>query len=222
MDNLDGSGLNQTAIVYATLTKAILDGDLGPGAKLNEPSIAGDLQVSRAPVREAIRRLQERGMVTYVPNFGSRVVAPTLAEFLALLDVREALEGMACQLAAEAMPDDAMKALDRLVEADGDTLKRDPEGPLEQQENEGDFHLLIAQGCGNPVLADLLCDHFYPRLKLCRARHRTIRGRGLAAWTEHRRIMDALLNRDGEMAQLLMRRHIRSARDALTATADAA
>lgn len=206
---------NQSATVYANLSAAIMKGEILPGAKLSEPAIAEQMGISRAPVREAIRRLQERGIVVHVVNQGARVVAPSLQDFLALLDVREALEAMACRLSAINMEDEAIGRLDALVEAHGDMLRADPSGPYIQDDFDADFHVRIARDCGNPVLADLLCDQFYPRLKLCRAQHRTVKGRGLAAWKEHRRIMDALIDRDGETAEFLMRRHVRSARAAL-------
>ena len=79
--------------LYDALTSAIVTGEIAPGEKLSEPVIARRYGVSRAPVREAIRRLQERGLVSYVTNQGARVAQPSADEFLALLDVREATEG---------------------------------------------------------------------------------------------------------------------------------
>ena len=73
----------------------------------------------------------------------------------------------------------------------------------------------IAHGSGNPILANLLCDQFYPRLRLCRRIHRSVPGRGAEAWKEHMHITEALVQRDGELAEILMRRHIRSAKTAL-------
>ncbi|KQT46396.1 GntR family transcriptional regulator [Aureimonas sp. Leaf454] len=210
---------NQAAAIYESLTRAILSGAIAPGAKLSEPAIADEMGVSRAPVREALRRLQERGIVVHVANQGVRVVSPSLDEFLALLDVREALEGMTCRLAAAAMRDGALARLSEIVDAHGRALAADPSGPYRQDEYDTDFHVQIARGCGNPVLADLLCDQFYPRLKLCRAKHQSIKGRGLAAWKEHRRIMEAMLERDAEAAEFLMRRHVRAARAALVEAA---
>jgi len=208
---------NQSASIYEKLSRAILQGELAPGVKLSEPVLAEQLQVSRAPVREAIRRLQERGIVTHVPNQGVRVVSPSLDEFLAILDVREALEAMACRLAATTMSDRAVTELQEIVAMHGRALEADPTGPYLQQDFDTDFHVRVARGCGNPVLTDLLCDQFYPRLKLCRARHGSVKGRGLAAWKEHGRIMEALAERDPDAAEFAMRRHVRAARAALIA-----
>ncbi|WP_218014162.1 GntR family transcriptional regulator [Rubellimicrobium roseum] len=207
--------ISQSGLVYEALSAAIMKGELAPGAKLSEPAIAEQLGVSRAPVREAIRRLQERGVVHHTANQGARVVAPTLEQFLALLDVREALEGMTSRLAATAMSEEAVADLRALVAEHGTAFSEDPTGPYMQESRDTDFHVRIARGCGNPVLTDLLCVQFYPQLKLCRLQHRGQKGRGLAAWKEHDRIAQAIADRDGELAELLMRRHIRAARAAL-------
>lgn len=208
--------------LYDDLTRAILTGELAPGAKLSEPAIARQFGASRAPVREAIRRLQERGLVTYVLNQGARVSQPSAEEFLALLDVREAMEGMAARLAATHMADDDIAALESLVAGHRGEIERNPQGAYLQDDPETDFHMRIARGSGNPILAELLCEQFYPRLRLCRRLHRTVPGRGRDAWREHLRITEAISQRDGELAEILMRRHVRSARVALQAALAAA
>ncbi|WP_439498902.1 GntR family transcriptional regulator [Bosea sp. (in: a-proteobacteria)] len=214
-DNAVTTGLSIR--LYDELSRAIVAGDLAPGEKLSEPVIARRYGASRAPVREAIRRLQERGLVTYVANQGVRVAEPSAAEFLALLDVREATEGMAARLAAENMSDADVTALEQLVASHRGEIERNPLGAYLQDEPEADFHRRIANGSGNPILADLLCEQFYPRLRLCRRLHSTVPGRGREAWREHVRITEAISHRDGELAEILMRRHIRAARTALQA-----
>lgn len=208
--------------LYDALTGEIVTGAIAPGAKLSEPVIARRYGVSRAPVREAIRRLQERGLVSYVTNHGARVAEPSAEEFLALLDVREATEGMAARLAAVSMSDAEIDALEALVQGHRVEIERNPTGAYLQDEPEADFHRRIAKGSGNPILAELLCEQFYPRLRLCRRLHTTVPGRGREAWQEHLRITEAIRHRDGELAEILMRRHIRAARNALQAALAAA
>ncbi len=201
--------------LYGELTRAILTGELAPGEKLSEPAIARQFGASRAPVREAIRRLQERGLVTHVANQGARVSRPSASEFLALLDVREAMEGMAARLAATNMSEAEIAALERLVTGHAGEIERSPLKAYLQDDPDSDFHMKIAQGSGNPILTELLCEQFYPRLRLCRRMHRTVPGRGKAAWREHLRITEAIAQRDEELAEILMRRHVRAARAAL-------
>jgi DNA-binding GntR family transcriptional regulator len=210
-----GVSLGLTVRVYDDLTRAILTGELMPGEKLSEPVIARQYGASRAPVREALRRLQERGLVRYTLNQGVRVAEPTADEFLALLDVREAMEGMAARIAAERMTDAEIEGLEIIVATHHGEIQRNPLGAYLQDDPETDFHMRIARGSGNSILADLLCEQFYPRLRLCRRLHRTVSGRGHDAWKEHIRITEAIAQRDGELAEILMRRHIRSAKVAL-------
>lgn len=225
VDNASALPAGRTGVgdkLYDALTNAIVAGEIAPGEKLSEPVIARRYGVSRAPVREAIRRLQERGLVSYVANQGARVALPSAAEFLALLDVREATEGMAARLAAESMSDAEIAALEGLVQGHRAEIERNPTGAYLQDEPEADFHRRIAKGSGNSILAELLCEQFYPRLRLCRRLHSTVPGRGREAWQEHLRITEAISRRDGELAEILMRRHIRAARTALqTALANA-
>jgi DNA-binding GntR family transcriptional regulator len=212
-DDLDGKGL--VATIYDELTRDIVGGQLAPGAKLSEPAIARRFEASRAPVREAIRRLQELGLVTYIVNQGVRVAEPTAEEFLSLLAVREALEGVAARLAATGMTDEERTALQTLVGRHSEEIARDHHGAYLQSDPDGDFHRRIAIGSRNPLLSELLCDQLYPRLRLCRRLHATVPGRGREAWREHLRVVDAILHRDGEMAEILMRRHVLSAKTAL-------
>lgn len=211
-----------TSRLYDRLSSAIVAGELLPGEKLSEPAIARLYGASRAPVREAIRRLQERGLVTYVVNQGARVAQPSAEEFLALLDVREAMEGMAARLAALTMSAEEIGQLEELVAGHRDEIEHDPLGAYLQAEPEADFHRRIAKGSGNPILSGLLCDQFYPQLRLCRRLHATVPGRGREAWREHLRITEAISQRDGELAEILMRRHIRASRAALQAALAAA
>lgn len=201
--------------IYDGLTRAIIDGELAPGEKLSETSIAQQFGASRAPVREALRRLQERGLVSYLVNHGARVAEPTAQEFLALLDVREALEGMAARLAATQMDEEERAAIQELVLHHDQEIDRDLQGAYLQSDPDGDFHRRIVIGSRNPLLQELLSERFYPRLRLCRRLHATIPGRGREAWREHVRLLDAINHRDGEMAEILMRRHVRAAKAAL-------
>ena len=85
------------------LREAIIKGDIAPGEKLNEPKLAEQFQVSRGPLREAIRRLVAMRLVKHIPHVGATVVTLELESILELYDVREALEGKAAALAAENM-----------------------------------------------------------------------------------------------------------------------
>ena len=77
------------------LTEAIVRGEIPAGKKLSEPDLARRYEVSRGPLREALRRLEGRGLIRHIPHSGARVVTLEREEILELSRVREALEGMA-------------------------------------------------------------------------------------------------------------------------------
>src|SRR5258708_31777892 len=98
-------------VLVERIEAAIVGGDLQPGAKLSEQGLAASLGVSRGPLREAIRRLEGRKLLQRTPNIGVHVASLSPADLYEVLQVREALEGMACALAAENMTDAELKAL---------------------------------------------------------------------------------------------------------------
>ncbi|MEM7284403.1 MAG: GntR family transcriptional regulator, partial [Pseudomonadota bacterium] len=91
--------------VFETLQNAIVTGKLVPGEKIKEPELAKRFGTSRGPLRDALRRLEARRLVTNTPNAGARVVSLSLKQLVELYQVREALEGMTCRLAAVHMSD---------------------------------------------------------------------------------------------------------------------
>ena len=116
------------------LQTAIVRGDLLPGAKLNEPELASRYGISRGPLREAIRALQARRLVTVTRNAGARVVALDREQLRALYETREALEGMAARLAAERLPPAQVDELRRLLDRHEDMLTSDGEPGYYQAE----------------------------------------------------------------------------------------
>ncbi|PCI80114.1 MAG: hypothetical protein COB20_03530 [SAR86 cluster bacterium] len=132
-----------------------------------------------------------------------------------MYEIRESLEGLACRLAAEkASAEDCLKLRQLLADHEQQILSED--GRLYyQKEGDLDFHYLIVQMSGNTRLFNLLCEELYHLLRLYR--RQTSRGpsRPRRAFKEHHQIVDALENKDGELAELLMRRHILGAKKAL-------
>jgi len=92
-----------TSDISEKLINAIVNGDIPPGSKLSEPKLAQQFNISRGPLREAIRRLEGLNLVSHVPREGVKVVTLTLKEVIEIYHVREALEGLAAGLAARNM-----------------------------------------------------------------------------------------------------------------------
>jgi DNA-binding GntR family transcriptional regulator len=199
--------------VYRRLSAAILAGELAPGAKISEPALARQYGVSRGPLREALHRLQERKLITRSANQGPRVVKPSPAALAELFVVREALEGMAARLAATNATDEEVAQLRAAVTANLHGLGTSPHDvEAAHERHDQDFHFTIAQCSRNPMLIDLLCNELYPLLRLYRGLPPGIRPRGSRAVVEHERIVSAIEDRDADLAELAMRRHVAAAR----------
>lgn len=194
--------------VFRRIQSAIVRGDIAPGSKISEPELARAYGISRGPLREAIRRLEGQRLLVRVPHVGARVVSLSQAELIELYEIRESLEGMACRLAAERMSEAEVDELRRVLEThEGDAAFRAGRGYY-QQEGDFDFHYRIIQGSGNRTLSNLLCNELYQLVRMYRIQFSATPNRPRQAFAEHHRILDAIADRDGELAELLMRRHI--------------
>ncbi len=198
--------------VFAELQDDIVVGRIAPGSKLGEAELAARFGVSRGPLREAIRRLESRQLVVHVPHVGCRVAELSLDELIEVYQVRELLEGEAAQLAATAMTDDEVARLKQLLAQHEQQQDLQADQAYYQHEGDLDFHYHIIQGCHNSTLASLLINELYYRVRMYRYRASQTSHRPQQALHEHRAIVQAIEARDGEMAALLMRRHLSHAR----------
>jgi DNA-binding GntR family transcriptional regulator len=141
------------------------------------------------------------------------VVELSHAQLLEIYQVRESLEGLAARLAAEQMSDGEIAELRALLLQHGREVEHDPGHAYFQKEGDLDFHYRIVQGSGNGRLVELLCNDLYQLVRLYRYQFGMASNRGPRALVEHGHIVDAIGRRDGELAELLMRAHIRIARE---------
>lgn len=199
--------------VYAQLLEAIVTGAIRPGEKIRELELSRRYGVSRGPVRDAIRRLEHYRLVVHTPNVGARVVELSPQVLHETFMVREAMEGLAARLAAENMTDAEIAELGTLLaehEADID----DPD-VFARGDRDLDFHYRIVRGAKNALVSEILGEDLYQLLRLYRYQHRGAPKRGRRVLVEHRRVFEAIADRDGELAEIMMRRHIATARRVL-------
>ena len=198
--------------VFDQLRTAIVKGDLASGSKINEPQLATQYGISRGPLREAIRRLEGCKLVEIKPNAGAKVISLDVSQVSEIYEIRESLEGLACKLAASnSSSEDCAKLRELLARHEKQIQSAD--GRLYyQKEGDLDFHYQVVQLSGNRRLFDLLCGELYHLLRLCRVQTSTQPSRPEQAFKEHHQIVDAIEKQDGELAEMLMRRHIASAR----------
>ncbi len=211
---------DRSEVLAEALCKDIVTGQLQPGEKLNEMDLANRFDVSRGPIREALRRLAERHLVVFSPNAGARVVSYSLPDILHLFEVREHLEAAAAKLAAIHMSSEERINLRNLFDAHVTAVAATSDGSYFQYPEDLDFHYVIIKAARNPILFNILCRDLYPQLRITRRAHKAVPGRGERALEEHRRILVAIEERDPELAELFMRKHIAAAKEELRKLGD--
>lgn len=193
---------------------AIVDGRLTPGERLKEGELAGELGISRTPVREALLMLQSEGLVESVPNRGAVVRAYTPGEVEELYELRALLEGFAARRAATRISAAGIRALHASNERFGRLSASDDLAELIRENHV--FHNTILEAAGSELLAGMVRNvveiplvyksfHWYPREQKRISEH------------YHEQLTRALEARDSERAELIMKEHVFEARDFLKA-----
>lgn len=209
----DGESSTIPDRIFSLLKEAIVEGKIPAGSKISEPELARSYGISRGPLREAIGRLEACGLVVRRANVGARVVTLSSKQLLEIYHVREALEGMAARLAALHMGEEEIADLRRLLGQHGEQIENDVEHAYFQREGDLDFHYRIVQGSHNGRIIELLCNDLYHLVRLYRYQFGMPSKRGPRAFVEHEHIVDAIERRDAEMAELMMRAHVRASRE---------
>ncbi|WP_020408748.1 GntR family transcriptional regulator [Hahella ganghwensis] len=205
----------QADIAFELLQTAIVKGEIPAGQKISEADLMQKFGYGRGPLREALHRLEGRGLIIRKAHSGAKVVSLSVEELIDLYEVREALEGMAARQAARRMHTDEIDDLKRLLESHARQIEEEQGIAYCQREGDFDFHFRIISGSKNQKLSQMLTGELYHLLRLYRYRLSTFSGRPEKAFREHWRIIEALEERDGELAELLMRRHISAARQSI-------
>ncbi|AEF55914.1 GntR family transcriptional regulator [Marinomonas posidonica] len=190
------------------LINAIVAGDIEQGSKISEPELAKQYGISRGPLREAIVKLEGLGLVTRTANVGARVIELNTRDMLDTFAMREALEGMAARLAASNMAQAEVNDLYQLLDKHQAFLDANQDEHYAQQGGNEDFHLRIIQASGNGKLIRLLSHELYAVIRMYRRHTADQRSDPRQALREHKAILDAIANQEGDLAELLMRRHI--------------
>jgi len=197
---------SSTLGIYERLRRAIMDFELAPGARITETELAESFGISRTPVREALHRLENDGLISIRPKQGCFVRDVDIHQISNYYDVRIALEVMAVELACKNMPDEVIAQL-----SDTWNPAKRPKrfkNPDEIKVLEEVFHAMIAEYSGNPVLASYLKDvndHIRSVRRLGFPDVKSI----VETYEEHYRICTLLKKRDARAAREEMIRHIR-------------
>ena len=193
--------------VAQELRDRIYSGEYGPGEPLRQEQLADDLRVSRTPLREALRMLEQEGLVDSEPGRGVRVASADIRKLLAAYQVREVLDGLAARLAAGSPDLEGRAALERMIDAQREALEPWQAGRYTLANVE--FHTAVVALADNDYLA--------AQLPVVRMTSQVFTPGGLiepehaaAAVAQHGEIARAIAEGDGHRAEHLARAHIRS------------
>ncbi|GAA3738083.1 DNA-binding GntR family transcriptional regulator [Spinactinospora alkalitolerans] len=199
-----------TEAVTDALREAILDGALAPSTWLREDEIAATLDVSRTPVREALRRLADEGLAHKTAHHGTVVSPMSMEDILALYVIRENLEGLAARLAATRGEPGLVPAL-RKVQARMEALADTGDAAALSRHNIT-FHRLIREAAGNLYLERFLGQAEQAVRRLAPTTF-AFPGRAVTGCAEHAEIIEAIAAGDPDAAEEAGKRHMRNARE---------
>lgn len=195
------------AVVAEKLRQLIIDGTFKPGTWLNERDLCDQLKISRTPLREAYRMLASDGLVSLQPKRGAMVIELSADDIENIFDVLSVLEGLAVRSAAERATDAELAQIAQ--------LHAQMRQGYEQRDIRAYFaasmgtHIAINRAAHNPALT-----HSYDRLNLQVQALRYKSNFDIDEWTaavaDHEAFVQALLQRDGERAESLIRKHVGS------------
>jgi DNA-binding GntR family transcriptional regulator len=203
---------NKKVRVYETLKRRIIDCELAPGLPINEADFAGELGVSKTPVREALRQLERDGFVENIPGRGSTISHLTPMNIHEILEIREIIETGAAKHAAQLDPGNEllMKKRDEhqllLSEKPGNEEFVHEWGEWE------DVHLSIVQALGNHTFLNMY-EGLLDRIKRIRNHfgQRFTQRRFNQIISEHLEILDAILEGDPDRAEQAVKKHLQNA-----------
>ncbi len=205
------------AAVYRRLREALLGAQMPMGARINEVELAAAWNISRTPIRDALRRLEAEGLVEAAPGRGMRVPILTRSDVEELYGVREALEGMAARRAAERASVQFLAQLNTLIKGYGPALKQDHFEQLVAAD--AALRDAIAQMAQNNRLEQAI---HTARLRVHQVHVRSFRLKGRAGKTfrEMAKLVAAMRAGNASRAEAGMREHLASLRQDIAANFD--
>jgi DNA-binding GntR family transcriptional regulator len=208
MDEVELSSLAEK--VFHIIESSIWRGEMKPGERVYDHRIAAQFGISRSPVREALKRLEHFGLIRVVPRRGTYVAQMTSDEVADLMDIREALEGMAARKAALRVSAATVEAMRQELAPLRD--RAETSGLSEYPQVSTDFHDWVVETSGNPKIKTLM-RAIQGQIHLIRFRSGASPERAPRAVREHLDILDAIAHRDADLAEARIRAHIRAARE---------
>ena len=194
--------------VFQQLKNSILAGEFENGAELREIALAKKLGVSRTPVREALRQLEQEGLVEIYPNRGAYVKGITYKDVEDIFRIRARLEGLCAEMAVSSITHEQLDKLDEIILLSKFyEEKKDMEHLLKM---DSQFHEVLFESCGSKMLEHQLKD-YHQYVQKARIRSLKRQERAKKSTQEHEEILLAIKDRDAKRADELATRHILNA-----------
>lgn len=194
-------------VVFNSIRNAIIKGELKPGERLLEIQLAEKLGVSRTPVREAIRKLENEGLVTMLPRRGATVSGITIKHLQDVLEIRTALGELAVKLACMRITPEALEEL-KTIEAELEA-KKDSDDVFELSNIDEKLHEKIYLATNNPRLIQML-GNLKEQLYRYRLEYMKAKDKREALLEEHRDIIAAIEKGNPDEGIKAIRKHIQS------------
>jgi len=194
--------------VFSQLQNDILNGMYEPGESLIESKLSEELGVSRTPIREAIRQLELEGLVKTIPNKGATVSGITNQDIEDIYTIRMLIEGLAARWAAEKITPKELKELQEAVDLEEFYTNKNETDQLLKFDTR--FHDIIYKACkSKPLMHTLSTFHHY--VQKARSISMSSPERAAQVLKEHKAILQAIIDGDGEKAEKLSTEHVRNA-----------
>lgn len=191
--------------VLQTLRQGILCGEIKPGERLMEIQLSEVMGVSRTPVREAIHKLEEEGLVIVERNKGATVAPITERDLIDVLEVREVLDELSVRLACANMTEQELAKLDENLEAFLRVMQT--KNPEQITANDVEFHDIIYNSTGNKRLSQMM-HHIQQDMYRYRLEYIRVDDDYNSIYEEHRKITEAIKMHDAEQAEAAIRLHL--------------
>ena len=192
-------------VVFNTLREAILRGDLVAGERLMELQLAAKLGVSRTPIREAIRMLEQEGLAITIPRKGAIVAGMTEKDMQDVLQIREALEELSVQVACDKITDEEIEKLQKNMKNFEHSLKSGDLKKMAQADVE--FHDVIYQATDNPKLINML-NNLREQMYRYRVEYLKNPENHEQLLKEHEAIYKGIVEKDKQAVTNMIRKHI--------------
>ena len=192
-------------VVFNTLREAILKGELKPGERLMELQLAAKLGVSRTPIREAIRMLEQEGLAVTIPRKGAEVAKMTEKDMEDVLQIREALDELAAKIACEQISEEQLEELVATMHEFEESTKTDNVKKIAEADVK--FHDIIYQSTGNPKLVNML-NNLREQMYRYRLEYIKDADKRQILVVEHDYILKAIRSRHVAEAKKAIREHI--------------